>query len=62
MLYLTDDVTDNVTDGNTAVKRRTELLHLMRLTLKITMDNLVNILHVSHMTISWDINHLRANG
>ena len=56
------DVTDDVTDGNKAEKRQAELLHLMRLTLKITMDNLVNILHVSHMTISWDINHHRANG
>ena len=59
---VTDDVTDNVTDGNVAEKRRAELLHLMRLTPKITMDNLVNILHVSRMTISRDINLLRANG
>ena len=56
------DVTDNVTDGNVAEKRRAELLHLMRLTPKITMDNLVNILHVSRMTISRDINLLRARG
>ena len=59
---VTDDVTDNVTDGNVAEKRRAELLHLMRLTPKITMDNLVNILHVSRMTISRDINLLRARG
>ena len=59
---VTDDVTDNVTGGNVAEKRRAELLHLMRLTPKITMDNLVNILHVSRMTISRDINLLRARG
>jgi ATP-dependent DNA helicase RecG len=56
------DVTDNVTDRNTAEKRRLEILHLMRITPKITMDSLVNILHVSRMTISRDINLLRANG
>lgn len=56
------DVTDNVTDRSTAEKRRLEILHLMRLTPKITMDSLVNILHVSRMTISRDINLLRANG
>ena len=65
-VVVTDDVigggANNVTDGNTAEKRRAELLHLMRLTPKITMDNLVNILHVSRMTISRDINLLRANG
>ena len=59
---VTDGVTDIVTDGNTAEERRAEMLHLMRLTPKITMDNLANILHVSRMTISRDINHLRANG
>ena len=56
------DVTDNVTDGSAAEKRRAEMLHLMRLTPKITMDNLVNVLHVSRMTISRDINLLRSNG
>lgn len=55
-------VTDDVTGGNVAEKRLAELLHLMRLTPKITMDNLVNILHVSRMTISRDINLLRARG
>ena len=59
---VTDDVTDNVTDGNTAERRQAELLHLMRLTPKITMDNLVNILHVSRRTIARDIKFLRANG
>lgn len=61
---VTDEVvgTDDVTDGNTAEKRLAELLHLMRLTPKNTMDKLVNILHVSRMTISRDINLLRANG
>ncbi len=56
------DVTDNVTDGSAAEKRRAEMLHLMRLTPKITMDNLVNVLHVSRMTISRDINLQRSNG
>ena len=60
---VTDEVvgTDDVTDGNTAEKRLAELLHLMRLTPKNTMDKLVNILHVSRMTISREINRLSAN-
>lgn len=56
------DVTDNVTDGSAAEKRRAKMLHLMRLTPKITMDNLGNVLHVSRMTISRDINLLRSKG
>lgn len=59
---VTDNVTDNVTEGRTAKERRDEMLRLMKLTPKITYDNLANILHVSRMTVSRDINLLRANG
>ena len=59
---VTDNVTENVTEGRTAKERRDEMLRLMKLTPKITYDNLANILHVSRMTISRDINLLRANG
>ena len=52
--------TDNVTDKSMAEKRRDEILHLMRLDKKITYDNLANILHVSRMTISRDIDLLRS--
>jgi predicted HTH transcriptional regulator len=54
------DVPDNATDKSTAEKRRDEILNLMRLDKKITYDNLANILHVSRMTISRDIDHLRS--
>lgn len=57
---VTDNVTDDVADGKTAEKRREEMLHLMRLNSKITTDNLANILHVSRMTISRDINLLKS--
>ena len=56
------DATHNVTDGFTAEKRRREMMHLMQITPKITMDNLVNILHISRRTIARDINFLKANG
>lgn len=59
---VTDNVTDNVTDGNTAEKRRAEMIHLMRLTPKISTDYLANILHVSRRTIARDINLLRDLG
>lgn len=58
---VTDNVTDNVTEGRTAKERRNEILRLMKLNPKITTENLANILHVSRMTISRDINLLRAN-
>ncbi|MBP5189658.1 MAG: HTH domain-containing protein, partial [Bacteroidales bacterium] len=61
---VTDNVTDNVTEGgtdiSTAEKRRIEILRLMKLDSKITTDNLANILHVSRMTISRDINLMRS--
>lgn len=59
---VTDNVTDNVTDGNTAEKRRAEMMHLMRLTPKISTDYLANVLHVSRRTIARDINFLREQG
>ena len=59
---VTDNVTDGVTDGNTAEKRRSEMMHLMRLTPKISTDYLANILHVSRRTIARDINFLREQG
>ena len=59
---VTDNVTDNVTEGRTAKDRRNEILRLMKLNPKVTTENLANILHVSRMTISRDINLLRANG
>ena len=34
----------------------------MKLNPKVTTENLANILHVSRMTISRDINLLRTNG
>ena len=58
---VTDNVTDNVTEGRTAKERRNEILRLMKLNPKITTENLASILHVSRMTISRDINLLRAN-
>ena len=61
---VTNNVTDNVTEGgtdiSTAEKRRIEILRLMKLDSKITTDNLANILHVSRMTISRDINLMRS--
>jgi predicted HTH transcriptional regulator len=57
---VTDCVTDYVTEKTTAEKRRDEILRLMKLDKKITYDNLANILHVSRMTISRDINSLRS--
>ena len=57
---VTDNVTDNVIDTSTADKRREEMLRLMKLDKKITTENLANILHVSRMTISRDINLLRS--
>ena len=55
---VTDNVTDNVTEKSTAEKRRDEMLHCMRLDPKVTTENLANILHVSRMTVSRDINLL----
>ena len=57
---VTDNVTDNIIDTSTADKRREEMLRLMKLDKKITTENLANILHVSRMTISRDINLLRS--
>ena len=57
---VTENVTENVTEKSTAKKRRDEILRLMKLDKKITYENLANILHVSRMTISRDINFLRS--
>lgn len=61
---VTEDVTENVTEDiaeiSTAEKRREEMLRLMKLDKKITTEHLANILHVSRMTISRDINLLRS--
>ena len=65
---VTEDVTENVTENvtediaeiSTAEKRREEMLRLMKLDKKITTEHLANILHVSRMTISRDINLLRS--
>lgn len=59
---VTENVTDHVSEGKNAQERRNEILRLMKLSPKITYDNLANILHVSRMTISRDINLLRTNG
>jgi len=66
----TKSVTNNITGNDTsnvtgtrissAEKRRSEILLLMKLDDKITYDNLANILHVSRMTISRDINLMRS--
>ena len=57
---VTENVTENVTEKSTAENRRDEILRLMKLDKKITTENLANILHVSRMTISRDINQLRS--
>lgn len=54
------DVTNSVTDISTAVKRREEMLRLMKLDKIITYDNLTNILHVSRITIARDIELIRS--
>jgi ATP-dependent DNA helicase RecG len=58
---VSDNGTEDGTEALTAEKRRGEILRLMKLDKKITYDNLVNILHVSRMTISRDINLLRSH-
>ena len=57
----TDNGTDNVTNISTSEKRRNEILRLMKLSPKITTDNLANALNVSRRTIQRDIDVLRAN-
>ena len=57
---VTEIVTEIVTEKTTAEKRRDEILRLMKLDKKITYDNLANVLHVSRMTVSRDINLLRS--
>ena len=54
------DDTENVTEKAIAEKRRDEILRLMKLDKKITYDNIANVLHVSRMTVSRDINLLRS--
>ena len=58
---VTDNVTDNVT-VSTIERRRSEILRLMAMNPKITIDNLANILHVSRRTILRDTSTLQNIG
>jgi predicted HTH transcriptional regulator len=56
------DVTENVTEISSADKRRKELIQIMRKAPKITTDSIANMLSVSRMTVSRDINYLTSKG
>lgn len=62
----TDNDTDSDTDNSTKLSaiehRRKEIVRLMKLEPKITMDQLVNNLDVSRSTIARDLSRLRENG
>ena len=58
---VTVNVTDNVT-VSTIKRRRSEILRLMAMSPKITIDNLANILHVSRRTIFRDTSTLQNIG
>jgi ATP-dependent DNA helicase RecG len=56
------DVTENVTELSSADKRRKAMIQIMRQSPKITTENVANMLSVSRMTVSRDINYLTSKG
>jgi DeoR/GlpR family transcriptional regulator of sugar metabolism len=56
------NVTENVTELSPADKRRKEIIQIMRKAPKITTNGIANMLNISRMTVSRDINYLTSNG
>jgi ATP-dependent DNA helicase RecG len=59
---VTENVAENVAELSSADKRRQEMIQIMRKEPQITTNNIANMLSVSRMTVSRDINHLISNG
>jgi ATP-dependent DNA helicase RecG len=59
---VTENVAENVAELSSADKRRQEMIQIMRKEPQITTNNIANMLSVSRMTVSRDINYLISNG
>jgi predicted HTH transcriptional regulator len=55
----TNDIDSNIPN---AEKRRIEILHVLHMNNKVTVDNLSNILSVSRRTVLRDLDLLRMQG